>query len=96
MICFLALSLPLFSGPTVETEANSEMIKFQGEVTAVNSNNNRPGVSFTAIDRSGQVKMFYIASLNNLDLRDRVELTYKASGKFPLEVVRIRFLSPNE
>ncbi|MES2307634.1 MAG: hypothetical protein V4507_02140 [Verrucomicrobiota bacterium] len=94
--CFCFLMNPLFAGPDVETGSSSGADHFYGRVTAVNSNGNRPGVSFTAVNDQGQIKMFYISSLKDLDLNDRVELTYKASEKFPLEVTRIRFLNPQK
>ncbi len=84
----------LLAGPTIDESPISGTFQFKGRVTAVNSNENRPGLSFTAVDAQGQVKMFYISSLQHLNLQDRVELTCKASEKFPLEVIRIRFLSP--
>jgi hypothetical protein len=84
----------LMAGPEVETGSATDATHFQGRVTAVNSNANRPGLSFTAVDSQGHIKMFYISTLENLEINDRVELTCKGSDKFPIEVVRIRFLSP--
>ena len=84
----------LFAGPTIEENTSADTFQFKGRVTAVNSKENRSGLSFTAVDEQGQVKMFYISSLKHLDLQDRVELTCKASEKFPLQVIRIRFLEP--
>ncbi len=81
----------LQAGPS---EERSGVISFKGRVTAVDSNANRPGFSFTAVDSEGRVKMFYIDNLKHLDLNDRVELHYRNTGKFPLSVTRIRFLQP--
>lgn len=71
-----------------------EILSFQGTVTAVNSNLNRPDRSFTAVDAEGKVKMFYISSLSHLDQGDRVVLHYLSGQKFPLNVTSIKFLPP--
>jgi hypothetical protein len=68
--------------------------QFSGTVTAVNSNDNAPGYSFTAVDREGKVKMFRIDSLAHLDLRDRVVVTYSKSDKFPIRANTVKFLAP--
>ena len=95
LFVFLGISvLSLLGGPTIEENTAAGTFQFKGRVTAVNSNGNRPGLSFTAVNDQGQVRMFYISTLEHLELQDRVELTCKASEKFPLEVIRIRFLSP--
>lgn len=75
-------------------EAHSKLVPFRGEVTAVNSNGYKPGLSFTAKDANGRVKMFYIASLKHLDVNDRVVLKYADSDRFPLNVHTIKFLQP--
>lgn len=79
---------------SVSTAYAAEPVAWQGTVTAVNSNGNRPGHSFTAVDANGQVKFFHISTLEYLKVDSRVELRYLPGNTFPLEVTRIRFLPP--
>lgn len=74
--------------------ADEATLPWQGTVTAVDSNGNRPGRSFTAVDAGGKIKVFYISTLSNLKVGSRVELHYLPSDKYPLVVTRIRFLQP--
>jgi hypothetical protein len=92
ILCLLVILL--FSSIGLSVGRAEELAKFQGVVTAVNSNGNRPGLSFTAVDAENHVKMFYISTLKHLDLGDWVALTYQRSDKFPLTVTRIKFSQP--
>ncbi len=71
-----------------------EPIHWEGTVTAVNSNGNRENRSFTAVDANGQVKIFYISTLEYLKVTDRVSLSYLPGKTFPYVVTRIKFLPP--
>ena len=79
---------------SVSTACAAEPVAWKGTVTAVDSNGNRPGHSFTAVDAAGQVKFFHISTLEYLKVGSRVELRYEPGATFPLEVTRIRFLLP--
>lgn len=68
--------------------------QFRGTVTAVDSNANKPTKSFTAVDAEGKVMQFRISSLQHLDVRDRVVLSFQRGEKYPLKVVTIKFLTP--
>lgn len=95
MIKSLAYSLMLVVAlgiSSVSTVCAAEPVAWQGTVTAVNSNGNRPGRSFTAVDAEGHVKFFYISSLDYLKQGSRVELHYLPAETYPLVVTRIRFL----
>lgn len=84
----------LWAGPESVDVEMSGTSKFQGTVTAIRSQADHAERSFTALNEEGHVKMFIISSLEHLDVGDRVELTYQASDKFPLRVIRVRFLEP--
>jgi hypothetical protein len=95
---FIALGIAFLTSTLSADEAapsqDGSTAVFCGTVTAVNSNDNKPGVSFTAVDAEGQVKMFYISSLEHLDPNDRVSLRYVPSSLWPLNVTTIKFLPP--
>lgn len=76
------------------SEEKREWRHFDGVVTAVDSNMNVPTRCFTAQAANGQVKVFEIASLKDLDVGDRVVLHYRNSDHYPLEVKTIRFIAP--
>lgn len=65
---------------------------FEGEVTALGSNAGDPDHTFTAIADDGQAKVFKIASLENLDVGDRVSLQYVETEVYPQSVTSIRFI----
>jgi hypothetical protein len=84
LIAALILSLP-----------SSPAATFRGTVTAVDSNGNAPGYSFTAADADGKIKMFRISNLKHLDLNDRVIVTYPDNTSvFPIAATRVKFLPP--
>jgi hypothetical protein len=92
VLAIAALSL----GSLLPVSAEETTQHWEGTVTAVNSNGNRPGRSFTAVDAEGQVKIFYISSLKYLNVGDRVSLSYITSKTFPYTVTRIKFSLPEQ
>lgn len=89
------VSLTMVWGLTAGAAFAGSIRSFKGEVTAVDSNANAPGVSFTARDAEGHIKMFQISTLEYLDPGDRVVLKYYEGDVFPLLVKTIKFLRPN-
>lgn len=57
---------------------------FTGNITALDSNGYDPGKCFTAVDDNGIVKVFRVSSIDNLNVGDRVRLSYKESATYPL------------
>jgi hypothetical protein len=82
-----AVALALFA-------SSSMAAQFKGTVTAVDSNDNVRGYSFTAVCSEGKVKIFKIDNLAHLDLRDRVVVTYSKADKFPIRANTVKFLPP--
>jgi len=68
--------------------------RFEGTVTAIDTQLNYPGRVFSAIDADGVFKMFEISSLEHLDVGKRVTLEYRPADSFPLVVTRIQFHQP--
>lgn len=89
-----ALFLTVVALALISSHVEAKEVRWQGTVTAVDSNANKEGRSFTAVSKDGQVKMFYIQSLKHLDIGDRVVLSYIDANRFPLNVTTVKFLPP--
>ncbi|MEM9399169.1 MAG: hypothetical protein AAF984_03095 [Verrucomicrobiota bacterium] len=92
----LALVLAIAGLSLSQSVVEAKEVRWKGTVTAVNSNGYKVGRGFTAIDENGQPKMFYIKSLDHLDVGDRVALRYIDAYRFPLNVTTIKFLPPKK
>jgi hypothetical protein len=92
VLFILSLIISSHADDSMRGESVSGTARFSGVVTAVDTNGNVEGRCFTAHAEDGTVKVFCISTLEDLDVGDRVELTYEKSDRFPLMVKRVRFV----